>query len=215
METSVTRIRKKSRKDLERERQPKHYRKCNDWIVCAMLWPCHGVNAGTLLRSCEATGACLVVPHYPWVPQALSKGYTITQRGDVHWCRPNQMSWLQRQSELGVRIIGLELADEAIRLTDLKPAREKTILVLGHEQTGIPDEAMEYLDMAVEIPMIGTGTTLNVACAATLILYRLAGLDLWESSGTCRPAPSAGEQCRSGAGYSLFISGEQRFCLVR
>jgi tRNA (guanosine-2'-O-)-methyltransferase len=45
--------------------------------------------------------------------------------------------------------------------------------VLGHEQTGIPLEAMDLLDMAVEIPMIGTGASLNVAVA--LVLYRLAG----------------------------------------
>jgi tRNA G18 (ribose-2'-O)-methylase SpoU len=32
------------------------------------------------------------------------------------------------------------------------------------------------LDSAVEIPMIGCGTTLNVAVAGSLVLYRLAGL---------------------------------------
>ena len=40
--------------------------------------------------------------------------------------------------------------------------------VLGHARTGIPDEAVDLLDAAVEIPMIGTGASLNVA-------YRLAG----------------------------------------
>ena len=170
-------IRKKNREDIARERHPRSKKRCNDWIVCAMLWPLHGTNAGTLLRSCEATGACLVIPHYPWVPQALNKGYTISQRGDVHWCRPNALGWLEAQKNKGFRIIGLELADEAIRFHDLKMAREKTILVLGHENSGIPDEAVDLLDNCIEIPMIGTGTTLNVACAATLALYRLAGLD--------------------------------------
>ena len=32
------------------------------------------------------------------------------------------------------------------------------------------------LDGAVEIPMIGTGTSLNVAVAGSLVLYKLAGL---------------------------------------
>jgi len=48
--------------------------------------------------------------------------------------------------------------------------------VLGHEQTGIPPEALELLDVAVEIPIIGTGASLNVAVAGSLVLYRLAGL---------------------------------------
>ena len=46
---------------------------------------------------------------------------------------------------------------------------------LGHEQTGIPPEAIGLLDVAVEIPMIGTGASLNVAVAGSLVLYRLAG----------------------------------------
>ena len=123
-----------------------------------------------------------MVPHYPWVKEALRKGYTFAQVPDVHRPRVGQkecgpLRWLEAQKQAGTRIIGLELADEAIRFHDLPMAKEKTILVLGHEQAGIPDEAMDYLDLAIEIPMIGTGTTLNVACAATLILYRLAGLD--------------------------------------
>jgi tRNA (guanosine-2'-O-)-methyltransferase len=48
--------------------------------------------------------------------------------------------------------------------------------VLGHEQTGIPPDALDLLDQAVEIPMIGTGASLNVAVAGSLVLYRLAGL---------------------------------------
>lgn len=46
---------------------------------------------------------------------------------------------------------------------------------LGHEQSGIPPEAIELLDVAVEIPMIGIGAGLNDAVAGSLVLYRLAG----------------------------------------
>jgi hypothetical protein len=42
-------------------------------------------------------------------------------------------------------------------------------------QTGMPAEALDLLDAAVEIPMIGTGASLNVAVAGSLVLYRLAG----------------------------------------
>lgn len=47
--------------------------------------------------------------------------------------------------------------------------------MLGHEQSGIPPEAVSLLDVVVEIPMIGTGASLNVAVAGSLVLYRLAG----------------------------------------
>ena len=47
--------------------------------------------------------------------------------------------------------------------------------MLGHERTGIPAEALDLLDVAVEIPMVGSGASLNVAVAGSLVLYRLAG----------------------------------------
>jgi tRNA (guanosine-2'-O-)-methyltransferase len=50
------------------------------------------------------------------------------------------------------------------------------VIVLGHEQQGIPPEALNLLDVCVEIPMVGTGASLNVAVAGSLVLYKLAGL---------------------------------------
>ena len=49
-------------------------------------------------------------------------------------------------------------------------------MVLGHEQHGIPPDALDLLDAVVEIPMVGMGASLNVAVAGSLVLYRLAGL---------------------------------------
>ena len=63
-----------------------------------------------------------------------------------------------------------------VRVTAHAARQQGTIAVLGHEQTGIPPEALELLDVAVEIPIIGTGASLNVAVAGSLVLYRLAGL---------------------------------------
>ncbi len=93
----------------------------------------------------------------------------------MHWIGQDACRWLADRRLAGYRVIGIELADEAIRLADLPAARERTIAVLGHEQAGIPPEALDLLDAAVEIPMIGTGASLNVAVAGSLVLYRLAG----------------------------------------
>jgi tRNA G18 (ribose-2'-O)-methylase SpoU len=50
------------------------------------------------------------------------------------------------------------------------------VMVLGNEGEGIPDDALPLLDTIVEIPMMGTGLSLNVAVAGSLVLYRLSGL---------------------------------------
>lgn len=148
---------------------------CWDHLYAAPLWPLHGANLGTLLRTCDAVGACLAVPRFPWVPQALARGNTLRHRPCVHHTG-DPLGWLERQRSRGAQVIGVELADEAVRLADLPAARRPTVMVLGHEQYGIPPEALGLLDLAVEIPMIGTGSSLNVAVAGSLVLYRLAGL---------------------------------------
>lgn len=133
------------------------------------------MNLGTLLRSCDAVGACLAVPRLPWVPQALATGNTLRRPTCVHHVA-DPLDWLAAERARGSRILGVELADEAVRLIQLPLADRRTIVVLGHEQTDIPPEALDLLDGAVEIPMIGTGSTLNVAVAGSLVLYKLAGM---------------------------------------
>lgn len=135
----------------------------------------HGANLGTLLRTCDAVGACLAVPRLRWVPEALARGNTLRRPTCIHWVR-NPTDWLAAERSMQSRIIGVELAENATRLADLRAARQRTVAVLGHESTGIPPEALDLLDEAVEIPMVGSGHSLNVAVAGSLVLYRLAGL---------------------------------------
>lgn len=80
------------------------------------------------------------------------------------------------QSDDGAHVLGVELADDATRLMNLQMARQRTVVVLGHEHHGIPDDAWDLLDEVVEIPMVGAGSSLNVAVAGSLVLYKLAGL---------------------------------------
>ena len=167
-------IRVRTRRELARQRRHRRH-SCWDHLIAAPLWPQHGANLGTLLRTCDAVGACLAVPRLPWVPEALARGNTLHRPACVHWTGQDACAWLRDQRTAGTRIVGVELAEEAIRLGDLPAARQRTIAVLGHERTGIPAGAVDLLDVAVEIPMIGSGASLNVAVAGSLVLYRLAG----------------------------------------
>jgi tRNA G18 (ribose-2'-O)-methylase SpoU len=148
---------------------------CWDHLIIAPLWPKYGVNLGTLLRTCDAVGACLAVPRKRWISEALARGNTLRQRSCVHWVN-EPLGWLAAQRDAGTAIVGVELAEGAIRLADLPVARGRTVAVLGHESDGIPDAATAYLDRTVEIPMLGAGLSLNVAVAGSLIAYKLAGL---------------------------------------
>jgi len=167
-------LRVKSRSELRRTRRRQGH-SCWDHLIVAPLWAQHGANLGTLLRTCDAVGACMAVPSHDWVKGALRKGNTLPGPSCIHRVG-NPQNWLARQRESGSHIIGVELAEGATRLGDLPPDRGRTVIVLGHEFSGIPSDTLHLLDEAVEIPMIGRGASLNVAVAGSLVLYRLAGL---------------------------------------
>jgi tRNA (guanosine-2'-O-)-methyltransferase len=164
----------RTRSELRAQRRGRPHR-CWDHLLAAPLWPKYDVNLGTLLRTCDAVGACLVVPRKPRLDEALARGNTLRRPSCVHRvARP--LDWLARQRAEGSAIVGVELADDAVRLGDLPAARRRTVIVLRNESDGMPYEALPLLDTVVEIPMIGSGLSLNVAVAGSLVLYKLAGL---------------------------------------
>jgi TrmH family RNA methyltransferase len=51
----------------------------------------------------------------------------------------------------------------------------KNIILLGHEAEGLSPEMVEKSDQRISIPGHGTVESLNVALAAAIILYEIAG----------------------------------------
>lgn len=145
-------------------------RGCVDHLIVAPLWVAYDANLGTLLRTCDAIGACLAVPRTEHYRAALDKGDTLRRRRPcVHWVTPSKETWLEKERARGKRIVAVELADGATPLPRLQPSRRPTVLLLGHEHHGIPDDVLAEVDECVEIPMIGIGASLNVAVAGSLV----------------------------------------------
>ena len=169
--------RKSGRKDIRRERRSRGH-SCWAHLLVAPLWVAFRANLGTLLRTCDAVGACIAVPDTEHYRDALRQGDTLGpgRRPCVHWIRTGKERWIAAQRASGWDILAVELAEGAIALPRLEPARRRTVILLGHERHGIPPEHVEAADACVEIPMIGQGASLNVAVAGSLVLYRLAGM---------------------------------------
>ncbi|AIY17349.1 TrmH family RNA methyltransferase [Pimelobacter simplex] len=162
-------------RDLRRHRRSRTH-SCWGHLIIAPLWVAYDANLGTLLRTCDAVGACLAVPATAHYRAALAQGDTLRRRRPcIHWTR-SKAGWIDEQRAAGWRIVAVELAEGATPLPRLAPAREPTVVLLGHEHHGVPDEIVEEVDECVEIPMVGVGSSLNVAVAGSLVLYRLAGL---------------------------------------
>lgn len=168
---------KKARRDIRRTRRPQGH-SCWGHLVIAPLWVAYQANLGTLLRTCDATGACIAVPDTEHYREALTIGDSrdLACCCCIHWIDTGKARWIRLQRERGWQILAVELADDAIALPRLEPAARRTVVLLGHETQGVPSEHVEAADACVEIPMIGSGASLNVAVAGSLVLYRLAGL---------------------------------------
>ncbi len=161
-------------KDLRSSRRSRQHG-CWDHLVVAPLWVAYGANLGTLLRTCDAVGACMAVPDTSHYRAALARGDTLVRWPHIHWLDRSKLAWIERERVRSV-VLGVELAEDATPLTRLEPARNRTVVLLGHEHRGIPEEAWSLMDEVIEIPMVGQGASLNVAVAGSLVLYRLAGL---------------------------------------
>ena len=153
-----------------------HGSRCWDQLLIAPLWVAYDVNLGTLLRTCDAIGACMAVPNTPHYRRCLARGDTLARCPCVHWIGPTQGEWVRDQQSAGTRIVAVEVADGSVPLAQLEPTHERTVVLLGHERHGIPPDVIRCADTCVEIPMRGVGHSLNVAVAGSLVGYRLAGL---------------------------------------
>ncbi len=71
--------------------------------------------------------------------------------------------------------IALEQSSDSKDYKTILP-REKNIVILGPEVTGLPNEILDRCDIVAEIPMTGEKESLNVSVAAGVFLFRFHGI---------------------------------------
>lgn len=142
-------------------------------LILACPWPKTDLNLGTLLRTVDAVNGCMAIPDTATARAALRKGDRVgVHNVCIHGILGDPIEWLSIREEI---IVAVELADGAIPLKDLPALELPHIVLVGNETTGIPQAALDLVDVVVEIPMVGVGSSLNVAVAGSLVLYKLRG----------------------------------------
>ena len=71
--------------------------------------------------------------------------------------------------------IALEQSSDSKDYKTISP-REKNIVIVGPEVTGLPEEILKECDAVAEIPMRGNKESLNVSVAAGVFLFRFHGI---------------------------------------
>ncbi|MDF2716005.1 MAG: hypothetical protein K0R28_2930 [Paenibacillus sp.] len=128
-------------------------------------------NLGTIIRSADAVGASGVVLGKGTVDLYNPKTVRSTMGSLFHVAvvEADLLPLLAQAKSRGIRLVNTSLqAKQTCYEADFTSA---TWLVLGNEGKGVSPEVAEQIDDHVIIPMKGQAESLNVAMAATVLLF--------------------------------------------
>lgn len=147
-----------------------------DFLVVVLDRPTSPGNLGTVLRSADAFGAhaVLVSGHAadPFDPRAIraSMGSIFSVPVVEVGGAAEIAAWLDGQG--AVTVLGTDSAGERpARSADLRRA---TVVVVGNEGAGLSYRFRELCTEVVRVPMTGAADSLNMAVAASIVLYEAA-----------------------------------------
>ena len=142
----------------------------NLWLVAENLKD--PGNFGTMLRTCDATGAGGVIlldqSCDPFSVEAVRASMgALFSRQVAKATGPEFFAWLRAGEG---QLIGAALTEAAVdyRAFDY---RSPCFLLMGNEQAGLPTDYTAQCDGVVKLPMLGAADSLNVAVCAGVLLY--------------------------------------------
>jgi 23S rRNA (guanosine2251-2'-O)-methyltransferase len=136
-------------------------------------------NVGAIFRTADASGVAKVfLVGYTPAPtdrfgrvQAEIEKTSLGASKTVAWEHVvNTKDIVERLQASGVRVVAVELAPGSVPLKDfIEP--ENVAYIVGNEIDGVSKDALECVDVIVELPMLGQKESLNVSVTAGIVLY--------------------------------------------
>ncbi len=149
-------------------------------------------NVGAVMRACDGAGirrviACGITP-YPLGGRDDPRRGPVAARADrelrktalaaVNTVHVESVvdvhQAIARVKAEGVAVVAVERSPQAQLLWEAAALDAPCLaLVLGHEVHGLPAAVLAEADAVIAIPMLGAGTSLNVAVAAGIVVYEI------------------------------------------
>ena len=135
-------------------------------------------NIGSVFRTSDAfrverialCGITATPPHRDIHKTALGAEESVawSYYEDTHEC-------LRELKAQGYKIYAVEQVDDSIKLGEsgFEIDNSKTAIVLGNEIEGVQETLLPLCDGSLEIPQIGTKHSLNVSCAAAIVIWEM------------------------------------------
>lgn len=134
-------------------------------------------NIGSVFRTSDAfrvericlCGICSTPPHRDIHKTALGAEESVA------WSYHEETAdCIQALKAEGYKIYAVEQVDDSIKLDALPESLgEKVAVVFGNEVEGVQEELLPLCDGSIEIPQQGTKHSLNISCAAAIVLWEL------------------------------------------
>ncbi len=128
-------------------------------------------NLGTLLRTADCAAMDGVVLLGPCC-DAFSVEAVRASMGSIFDIPPIAAGWddaLAWMVETGCQIVAASMRGD--RRHDAAQYAERSVILMGNEQAGLPDAVEAACDLRVRIPMRGGADSLNLAQAAAIMIY--------------------------------------------
>ncbi|KNY19014.1 RNA methyltransferase [Shinella sp. SUS2] len=129
-------------------------------------------NLGTIIRTADAAGASGVI----LVGEATDPFSMETVRATmgsvfaVPLVKTNVADFLAWKKAAGVEVVATHLAG-AVDYRTIDYRKKPVVLLMGNEQSGLPDELARAADALARIPQAGRADSLNLAIATGIMLF--------------------------------------------
>lgn len=143
-------------------------------------------NVGSIFRTANACGVTHIILCGTTPTPLDKKGDKRKDFAKVALGAEETVSWeyvedtvtvLTKLKQNGNYIVAVEQDEKSIDYKDVTVGgKERVVVVIGPEVTGMSQEVLALSDVIAEIPMLGTKESLNVTIAAGIALYRILGL---------------------------------------
>ena len=144
--------------------------------VCVIDAVCDTTNIGAIFRSAAALGIDAVLLTRSSCDPLNRRAIRVSMGTIflVPW------TWLDDYSQLhalGFKTAAMALTDNSISLADpILKQQSKLAIIMGTEGDGLPSETIRNANYTVRIPMYHHVDSLNVAAAAAVAFWELAGV---------------------------------------
>ncbi|MCQ2273642.1 MAG: RNA methyltransferase [Bacteroidales bacterium] len=140
-------------------------------------------NIGSVFRTSDAfrvekialCGICSTPPHRDIHKTALGA------EDSVAWQYYEETADCVKELKAqGYKVFAIEQVDDSIKLDQLsnqqiiKPSDQpKVAIIFGNEVEGVQEELLPLCDGSIEIPQFGTKHSLNISCAAAIVIWEM------------------------------------------